>query len=56
MHEFQCGHQECSSTLASSDKNYLQVQIADHLRDKHNVQTPTETLMTYLLTTCVTTS
>jgi predicted small metal-binding protein len=53
MHEFQCGHQECSSSFTASDKEYLKVQIADHLRDAHNVQTPTETIMTYLVDTCV---
>ncbi len=56
MHEFQCGHQECGSRLTASDRNYLKVQIAEHLRDTHNVQTPTETLMTYLEDTCVTTT
>lgn len=56
MHEFQCGHQECGSRFTASDKDYLMRQIAEHLRDSHNVKKPTETLMTYLDTTCVTTT
>ena len=55
MHEFQCGHQECSSQFTASDKNFLMAQVADHLREAHNVDTATETLMTYLEETCVTT-
>jgi predicted small metal-binding protein len=56
MHEFQCGHQECGSRLTASDKSYLMSQIAQHLRDSHNVDKATETLLTYLETTCVTTT
>ena len=56
MHEFQCGHQECGSRLTASDRNYLRVQIAQHLHDEHNVQTATETLLTYLEETCVETT
>lgn len=55
MHEFQCGHQECSSQFTASDKNFLMAQVAEHLREAHNVDTATETLMTYLEATCVTT-
>jgi predicted small metal-binding protein len=29
-------------------------QIADHLKEVHNVQTETQTLLGYLETTCVT--
>jgi predicted small metal-binding protein len=54
MHEFQCGHLECGSSFTASDKNYLMQQVADHLRDAHNVPQATETLLTYLETTCVT--
>ncbi|MGH3908103.1 MAG: DUF1059 domain-containing protein [Pseudonocardiaceae bacterium] len=56
MHEFQCGHLECGSSFTASDKNYLMQQVADHLRDEHNVDKATETLLTYLETTCVTTT
>ena len=56
MHEFTCGHQECSSQFSSSDKNYLMRQVADHLKDAHSVQTATQTLLGYLETTCVTTT
>jgi predicted small metal-binding protein len=54
MFEFQCGHQECAGRLTASDKNYLMSQVAEHLKDVHNVQQATETLLTYLETTCVT--
>lgn len=56
IHEFQCGHQECDSVFTASDKNYLERQIAEHLRTAHNVDKATETLMAYLNATCVTTS
>lgn len=56
MHEFQCGHQECGSRLVASDKSFLMAQVAEHLKEEHNVQKATETLMTYLEATCVTTS
>lgn len=56
MHEFQCGHLECGSSFTASDKDYLMQQVAEHLRDAHNVHQATETLLTYLETTCVTTT
>lgn len=56
MHEFNCGHQECSSQFTSSDKDYLMRQVAEHLKEVHNVQTATQTLLGYLETTCVTTT
>jgi predicted small metal-binding protein len=31
-------------------------QVADHLKETHNVQTATQTLMGYLEATCVTTT
>jgi predicted small metal-binding protein len=34
----------------------LMRQVADHLKDVHNVQTATQTLLGYLETTCVTTT
>jgi predicted small metal-binding protein len=56
MHDFTCGHQECSSQFTSSDKDVLMRQVADHLKEAHNVQTATQTLLAYLETTCVTTT
>ena len=56
MHEFTCGHQECSSQFTSSDKDTLMRQVGDHLKEAHNVQTVTQTLLGYLETTCVTSS
>ena len=54
MYEFTCGHQECSSQFTASDKDYLMRQVADHLKQAHNVQTATQTLLGYLEATCVT--
>ena len=56
MHQFTCGHQECSSQFTASDKDYLMRQVANHLKEAHNVQKATQTLLGYLETTCVTTT
>lgn len=56
MHEFQCGHLECGSSFTALDKDHLMQEVAQHLRDAHNVQQATETLLTYLEATCVTTT
>ena len=53
MHEFTCGHQECSSQFSSPDKGSLMKQVAQHLKEVHNVQTATQTLLGYLEVTCV---
>jgi predicted small metal-binding protein len=55
MYQFQCGHQECFSQYTSSNKEDLMRQVAEHLKEAHNVQTATQTLMGYLEETCVTT-
>lgn len=55
MHEFRCGHQECGSRITASDEGYLMQQVAEHLRDVHKVDPITESLLSYLKTTCVTT-
>jgi predicted small metal-binding protein len=55
MHEFQCGHQECGSQFAASDKAALMRQVEEHLREVHNVEKATQTLLSYLESTCVTT-
>lgn len=54
MHEFHCAHQECGSQLTASDRHYLMRQVAAHLKDAHRVDRATETLMSYLEATCVT--
>jgi predicted small metal-binding protein len=56
MHEFTCGHQECSSQFTSGTKDALMKQVADHLKEVHNVQKATQTLLGYLETTCVSTT
>jgi predicted small metal-binding protein len=54
MHQFQCGHQECFSQFSSPSKDDLMRQVADHLREVHNVEKATQTLLRYLESTCVT--
>ncbi|MBV8540072.1 MAG: DUF1059 domain-containing protein [Pseudonocardiales bacterium] len=54
MHQFQCGHEECGSQFTASTKDDLMRQVAQHLKDAHNIDSATETLMRYLESTCVT--
>lgn len=54
MYEFNCGHQECSSQVTSSNKDDLMRQVAEHVKESHNLQTATQTILGYLETTCVT--
>src|SRR5579884_4541657 len=54
MYQFRCGHQECSSQYSASNKQALMQQVEDHLKEMHNVDKATETLMSYLEQTCVT--
>ena len=54
MHRFQRGHQECLSQFSSPNKDDLMRQVADHLREVHNVEKATQTLLRYLESTCVT--
>jgi predicted small metal-binding protein len=54
MHQFQCGHEECFSQFSSPSKDELMRQVADHLREVHNVEKATQTLLRYLESTCVT--
>ncbi|MGH3784360.1 MAG: DUF1059 domain-containing protein [Pseudonocardiaceae bacterium] len=54
MHQFQCGHEECGSQFTASNKDDLMAQVAQHLKDEHDVNNATQTLMGYLESTCVT--
>lgn len=54
MLEFHCGHQECGSRLTAVDQDALMRQVAEHLRAVHHVDSVTETLLSYLESTCVT--
>jgi hypothetical protein len=56
MYEFMCAHQECSSRFTSRKKEILLGQVEDHLMDAHNLPEATQTLMSYLEATCVTSS
>jgi predicted small metal-binding protein len=53
LHEFSCAHTECGSEFTSHDKGTLMKQVADHLKEAHNVHTPTQTLLGYLEATSV---
>jgi predicted small metal-binding protein len=55
MYQFQCGHQECFSQCIASNKDDLMQQVAEHLKEAHNVDHASQTLMSYLEATCVTT-
>lgn len=54
MQEFRCGHQECGSRLTATSNDELKRLMAQHLKEVHDVDRPTQTLMNYLETTCVT--
>lgn len=54
MHQFQCGHEECGSEFTAANKNDLMAQVAQHLKETHNVDNASQTLMGYLESTCVT--
>ncbi len=56
MHEFTCGHQECSSQFSSSDKEYLMRQIAEHVKEAHKLQSVPQTVLAYLEMACITTT
>ncbi len=47
-HHFQCGHEECGSQFAMSNRDDLMGQVAQHLKDEHGIGSATETLMSYL--------
>ncbi|MCW2631287.1 MAG: hypothetical protein JWR88_249 [Pseudonocardia sp.] len=51
--EFQCDSPECSSHFTAADTEEMRREIAKHLRDVHDIDTPTQTIMNYLETTSV---
>lgn len=53
MKEFQCGSPECSTQFTATDREELLREIAEHVKKKHKVATPTETLVSYLEATAV---
>lgn len=55
MQEFTCGHDECGGRLTATTNEELKSLIAQHLKQVHDVDRPTQTLMNYLETSCVTT-
>jgi predicted small metal-binding protein len=54
VYRFQCGHEDCGSQLTASTKDEIMLLIAQHLKDAHSVNNVTNTLMSYLESTCVT--
>lgn len=53
-YRFQCGHEECGSQITASTRDDLMLLIAQHLKDAHSIYTVTNTLLSYLESTCVT--
>lgn len=54
MYQFECGHEQCGSQFIAPTTNDLMRQVAQHLKDAHSVDKVTDTLMSYLESTCVT--
>jgi len=53
MQEFHCASAECNSQFVAQNKEELRRKMAEHLKDAHNVQTATQTLVNYLEKTSV---
>lgn len=53
MKEFQCGSPECSTQFTAADREELLREIAEHVKTKHNVKAPSESLLSYLEATAV---
>lgn len=53
MQEFRCASPECKSQFTAPTKEELTRKMAEHLKDAHNVQTPTQTIVNYLVETSV---
>lgn len=53
MKEFACGSPECNTEFTATDREDLINQMSEHLKDVHNVQTATQTLLNYLEKTAV---
>ena len=56
MHEFRCPHTECNERLTSSDKDDLMGQVSRHLQEVHKIESPTQSLLNYLMGTALTRS
>lgn len=54
MKEFRCGSPECNTQFTAADTDELHAKMATHLKDAHNVQTATQTLVSYLEANAVT--
>jgi hypothetical protein len=54
VYRFQCGHEQCRSQVFAPTKGDLEILIAQHLKEVHSVNKVTDTLMSYIESTCVT--
>ena len=54
VYRFKCGHEQCGSQIVASTRDDLRLLIAQHLKEAHSVDKVTDTLMSYLESTCVT--
>ncbi|MQA13927.1 MAG: DUF1059 domain-containing protein [Pseudonocardiaceae bacterium] len=51
MQEFHCDSPACASHLTASTKDELMRQVEQHVKDVHNVDNPTQTILSYLAST-----
>jgi hypothetical protein len=54
VYRFQCGHEQCRTEVIAPTKDDLTLLIAQHLKEAHSVSKVTDTLMSYMMSTCVT--
>lgn len=54
VYRFQCGHEQCTTQVHASTMDGLRLLIAQHLKETHSVPNVTDTLVSYLESTCVT--
>ena len=53
VYRFQCGHEQCGSEVFAPTMSDLEGLIAQHLKEVHSVNPVTDTLMSYIESTCV---
>ncbi|MGH3980687.1 MAG: DUF1059 domain-containing protein [Pseudonocardiaceae bacterium] len=49
--EFRCDSPVCDGHLTASNQDDLMRQVAQHVRDVHKVEKPTQTILSYLAST-----
>jgi predicted small metal-binding protein len=54
MYQLACGSPVCEGRLASSDKEELMRELAEHLRTVHRIEVPSKSILGYLEATALT--